>query len=72
MLIQGVIDCLFREGETWVLVDYKTDRLDSPEAFTARYAVQLAMYKRAVEQIGHIVIRDVCIYSFHLGRTISF
>ena len=72
ILIQGVIDCLFQEGENWILVDYKTDRLDTPEAFKERYAIQLSMYKRAVEQISHIVIRDVYIYSFHLAQAISF
>ena len=27
ILIQGVIDCLFREDDGWILVDYKSDRL---------------------------------------------
>lgn len=70
MLIQGVIDCLFYDGSVWVLVDYKTDHLDRPEDFRDRYAVQLAMYKRAVEQISPITIHDVYIYSFHLEQSI--
>lgn len=31
LLIQGVIDCFFEEEGQWVIVDYKTDYVDSPE-----------------------------------------
>lgn len=72
LLIQGIIDCLFYDGSHWVLVDYKTDRLEDADAFRQRYAVQLAMYQRAVEQISQITIQDVYIYSFHLQQTIAF
>lgn len=72
MLIQGVVDCLFYDGSVWVLVDYKTDRLASPDEFRDRYAIQLAMYKRAIEQISAITIHEVYIYSFHLEQSISF
>ena len=51
ILIQGVIDCLFREDDAWILVDYKSDRLETADAFRSRYAVQLAVYKRAVEHL---------------------
>jgi ATP-dependent helicase/nuclease subunit A len=70
ILLQGVVDCLFREDDEWVLVDYKTDRLDTEEAFSKRYAIQLSLYKRAVEQISHIKIKDVYIYSFYLHAAI--
>lgn len=71
-LVQGVVDCLFQDEKGWVLVDYKTDRLETAEAFRERYAVQLDLYRRAVEQIRNIVIRDVFVYSFHLQKAISF
>lgn len=69
-LIQGVIDCLFREDDGWVLVDYKSDRLEQDDDFKERYAVQLALYKQAVEQITGIPVRETYIYSFHLQREI--
>lgn len=69
-LIQGVIDCLFREDDGWVLVDYKSDRLEQDDDFKERYAVQLALYKKAVEQITGIPVRETYIYSFHLQREI--
>lgn len=70
ILIQGVIDCLFREDDAWVLVDYKSDRLETADAFRSRYAVQLALYKRAVEQITHRPVEETYIYSLHLQQEI--
>jgi ATP-dependent helicase/nuclease subunit A len=70
VLVQGVVDCLFREDDKWVLVDYKTDRLEKEKDFCKRYAVQLALYKRALEQISGADIKDVYIYSFYLNTTI--
>ncbi len=72
MLVQGVIDCLFQEEQGWVLVDYKTDRLDTEEAFRRRYAVQLALYRQAVEQISGMTLQRMYIYSFHLQKEIAF
>ena len=70
ILIQGVIDCLFREDDAWILVDYKLDRLETADAFRSRYAVQLALYKRAVEQITHRPVEETYIYSLHLQQEI--
>ena len=70
ILIQGVIDCLFREDDAWILVDYKSDRLETADAFRSRYAVQLALYKRAVEQITHRPVEETYIYSLHLQQDI--
>lgn len=70
ILIQGVIDCLFREDNAWILVDYKSDRLETADAFRSRYAVQLALYKRAVEQITHRPVEETYIYSLHLQQEI--
>lgn len=70
ILIQGVIDCLFREDDAWILVDYKSDRLETADAFRRRYAVQLALYKRAVEQITHRPVEETYIYSLHLQQEI--
>lgn len=70
ILIQGVIDCLFREDDAWILVDYKSDRLETADAFRSRYAIQLALYKRAVEQITHRPVEETYIYSLHLQQEI--
>ena len=72
VLVQGVVDCLFRSGGNWVLVDYKTDRLEQEEAFRRRYAVQLALYRQALIQIGRLPVGEVYIYSFYLQKEIAF
>lgn len=69
-MIQGVIDCLFREYDGWILVDYKSDLLEREDAFRKRYAVQLALYKRAVEQITGRPVSETYIYSLHLQKEI--
>jgi len=59
VLIQGVIDCLFEDGEgRLVLVDYKTDRIwnGDAEAAAERHRFQLELY---AESIGEILGRKV-------------
>lgn len=46
------MDCAFREGDGWVLLDYKTDRVEDPAAFVARYAPQLRLYAQALGEIA--------------------
>jgi ATP-dependent helicase/nuclease subunit A len=70
-LIQGVIDCVFQDGDDWILVDYKTDYLANEKAFVDRYALQLQLYQRAVASITGKTVRHAYIYSFHLHQTIG-
>ena len=49
VLIQGVIDLMFREAGQWVIVDYKTGHAGlAGEALQAKFALQLDYYARAV------------------------
>ncbi|CAI6017977.1 UvrD-helicase domain-containing protein [Cohnella sp. JJ-181] len=63
VLIQGVLDCLFDDGERLVLVDYKTDAVPDGDwqAAAEKHRFQMEMYARAIEGImgrkvgeGHI------------------
>jgi ATP-dependent helicase/nuclease subunit A len=52
-LVEGKIDLLFEEGDGLVIVDWKTDRVDSPAALaerTALYAPQLAAYEEGLKK----------------------
>lgn len=69
-LLQGVIDCAFREGDGWVLVDYKTDRIEDEDAFIRRYQQQLAWYARALESITGLPVREKYLYS--LGKAKAY
>ena len=46
-ITHGVIDLAYRRGNTWEIVDYKTDQVDDPAELTARYHQQLTAYARA-------------------------
>ena len=55
-LQMGVIDALFREGDSWVLVEFKTDRIDSRylrdfESKLELYRVQVGNYLESMERI---------------------
>ena len=62
-LLQGVIDCAFLEDDQWVLVDYKTDRIQDEDAFIHRYEMQLAWYARALERITGKRVKERYLYS---------
>ena len=70
LFLQGIIDTAFLEDDAWVLVDYKTDRLDE-EALVGRYRIQLMLYKEALERLTQYPVKEVYIYSFRLERAIS-
>lgn len=67
MLVQGVIDCCFEEEGAWVLVDYKTDRDDDPEALRDRYCAQLRLYARALRDITQMPVRQAGLFLLRTG-----
>ncbi len=70
VLVQGIVDVYFKEGEELVLVDYKTDRVDTEKQLMERYQSQLNYYKKALEQITGKKVKESRIYSFYLGKEI--
>lgn len=70
VLIQGIIDCAFEESGTMVLLDYKTDRVKNGEELAERYRDQLDLYKVALEETLGLPVREVSLYSFHLGQEV--
>ena len=65
-MLQGVCDCVFREEDGFVLVDYKTDNFTDASELD-KYAVQLELYKAALDLILPMPVKACCIYSFKLG-----
>ena len=59
-LVQGIVDCLFEEDEKFILVDYKTDKIDIQEGgiIPKEHEFQLKLYKRALEEIWGIEISE--------------
>lgn len=78
VLLQGVIDCLFRDEQGLVLLDYKTDTIYGPFAdFAAaepvlrqRYTVQLQLYARAVEAVWETPVDEKILYFFDGGHVL--
>lgn len=78
-IVQGIIDCLFEdENGNWVLLDYKTDRIQAHFAkepalskeLLDRYGVQLKVYSEAIESILQIQISDKVLYLFDIEQSI--
>lgn len=72
VVVQGTIDCVFREGNGYVIIDYKTDRVDAQDAETLknRYRIQMELYARAVETCLGLPVLEKIIYSFYLNEAV--
>ena len=71
VLVQGVIDLFFIDkDDRLILVDYKTDRVDTKDELIARYKVQLGIYKDALEKSLNKKVNKVCIYSTKFNELI--
>ncbi len=46
--VEGDVDLAFREGEAWVVVDYKTDATDDAKASAETYRNQLDLYAQGI------------------------
>lgn len=68
ILIQGIADCVFEEDGELVLVDYKTDRVNSDEELLSRYKKQIMFYKSAVEKTLGKRVKEAVLYSFYLNK----
>ena len=71
-LIQGVVDMyvVTKEGKH-IIIDFKTDRVDSSNELVDRYSVQLKIYKKAIELAYNIKVDNTFIYSFALNKLIE-
>lgn len=70
VLVQGIIDVFFEEEDGLVLLDYKTDRVHSPQALIDKYHGQLDYYARALEQLTEKKVKEKLIYSFALEKEV--
>ena len=70
IILQGIIDSFFYEGEEIVIMDYKTDKADEDELIK-RYKTQLLCYSDAVERMTGRKVKEMIIYSFYLDKQIK-
>ena len=77
VLVQGTIDCYFRQEDGWVLVDYKSNYIDKDDLdaemqrLRAEYLPQLALYREALEGVTGVPVKKAVLYLFGIDREIS-
>ncbi|MDE6835266.1 MAG: PD-(D/E)XK nuclease family protein, partial [Ruminococcus sp.] len=70
-MIKGIIDLMFEEQDGIVIVDYKSDRGISAEKLAERYAIQMKLYKSAVELTTGKPVKEIYLYSIELEKAIK-
>ena len=77
VMVQGVIDCFFREGDKYVLVDYKNSYID-PERreeglkrIKETYSSQVELYREALQLIKGGEVAESYLYLFSEGEFVS-
>ncbi|NCB41232.1 MAG: helicase-exonuclease AddAB subunit AddA [Clostridia bacterium] len=77
VLVQGIIDCYFKEEDALVIVDYKSNFVDmarqeeEKERMKQIYIPQMRQYKEALEAITGKRVKECIIYLFGLNDQIS-
>ena len=73
IVVQGIIDSYFREGDNLILLDYKTDHVKEgqEQRLVERYQTQLLYYKDTLEQLTGLKVSETYLYSFALDKEIK-
>ena len=75
VLVQGIIDLYYIDAQNEItLVDYKTDYVQKgyENELIQKYKDQLELYKKALEDALDKNVKNVYIYSVHLGQILHF
>ena len=72
IILQGAIDCVFKEEDGYVILDYKTDKASCLEELYTKYRFQLEIYKYAFEESKNLKVKEMGIYSFYLSDYYPF
>ena len=68
MILQGIADCVFSEGDGWILLDYKTDAHATESEMRLKYAEQLDWYARAISSLTGKPVREKWIWALSVGE----
>ena len=69
--VQGVVDLCFIEDGAWILVDYKTDAVETASVLADRYRNQLSWYREALSRLTGKPVRETYLYSVRLGESVA-
>ncbi|MBR6321495.1 MAG: PD-(D/E)XK nuclease family protein, partial [Lachnospiraceae bacterium] len=67
-MVQGIVDCAFREGDGWILIDYKTDRDTDPATFVPRHEAQMNWYRTAMERLTRLPVTEMWLFALRVGK----
>lgn len=70
VLIQGIVDAYFEEDGEIVVIDYKTDMVNTKNELIKRYREQLNYYEEALGKLTGKKVKEKIIYSFALNECI--
>ena len=71
VLIQGIIDAFFVEDGELVLVDYKTDVVQTGQELWNRYETQVQYYEEALCRLMDMPMKQKILYSFYLEKCVE-
>lgn len=71
VLIQGIIDAFFVEDGEIVLLDYKTDKVQTAKELWDRYETQLDYYEEALTKLMQMPVKERILYSFSLEECVT-
>ena len=71
IIMQGAVDLAFVEDGKLVIADYKTDRVRDIEKLRTLYKKQLELYSEALSKSLETEVKELIIYSIHLGDDIT-
>ena len=71
VLIQGIIDAFYIRNGKIILVDYKTDRVNTGAELWERYEAQMSYYMEALESLLQMPVEKAVLYSFSLEECVE-
>ena len=72
ILVQGIIDLYYiNKNDELVLLDYKTDYINTEQELIDKYKEQLKIYRIALEKSLNKKVTKTYIYSLHLNKEIN-
>ena len=67
-MVQGIVDCAFKENGKWILIDYKTDKDTDPATFVPRHEKQMNWYREALERLTRVDVNEMWLFALRAGK----
>ncbi len=73
VLLQGIADCFFYDGDGVVLIDYKTDRIpvEQAEERAELYRLQMEYYTKGLSAVLECPVKERYLYFLYCGKAVA-